>query len=58
MTAWEEMGANSIVRIGDCVKVEHSYAQGFCSSGGIGFVKKINAALRDGLKVIICWRNV
>ena len=48
MTAWEEMGANAKIRIGDCVEVEHSYAQGFCSAGGIGFVIKKNAALHDG----------
>ena len=47
-TAWEEMGGNANVRVGDCVEVEHCYAQGFCSSGGIGFVKKVNAALHDG----------
>ena len=48
MAAWEEMGGNAEIRVGDCVEVEHSYAQGFCSAGGIGFVIKLNAALHDG----------
>ena len=42
------MGGNAKIWVGDCVEVEHSYAQGFCSAGGIGIVIKLNAALHDG----------